>query len=353
MTKLTAAYRRCLRAIAVASVLAGAIPPSFAYADPAPRSVRSDRNEDIVRAFRDALACVSECKGAVAEHGHPPPAKGVPAEFSALLSTPAWKQSFLTMLGEMPPEFIRYGLIQPGEYPGLVMSGSLYYIVNRDGRTAYIYRFVGLPEGVPARRPKGNLDVIVDLEQREMAGIWNGPDDLSQYRFLGSANLLPSLIAYEAAGEAEIERATKISRAERPASVVLPLPADRWDYTRARLDYLASLVANGQINGARSMFYEGEQLRKKNEKPERVWYAIDASRTDCIKSVSPAARINMIRDNGFKEITRDATDSQGNLVKVDISYGDGPYVFTTTYYAAKETCMASLADERAVPDKYR
>jgi hypothetical protein len=253
----------------------------------------------------------------------------------------------------LSPEFMKYGVIQPSEYPSLVMEGTLYYMMKRNGRTLYIYRFVGLPEGLPARRPKGSLDVVVDPQRREMAGIWKGPDDLSQYRFLGSADALPPLIAYEVADEAEMEKAYKVSRTERLAPVAFPIPADRQDYTQARLDYLASLVANGEINGARSALDAGDQLRKRTEETSRTWYAIDVSRTGCIKSISPATRIKMIRDEGFKEMTSDATDDRGNLVKVEVSHGDGLYIFTNTYYATKEACMADFVKTQALPDKYR
>ena len=283
---------------------------------------------------------------------HPPLGISVPTKFSALISVPSWREQFQNMLGEMPPEFMKYGVIQPGEYPGLVMGGDVYYVVKRGGRALYIYRFVGLPEGLPARRPEGTLDVIVDPQQREMAGIWNGPHDLSQYRFLGSAAVLPQLIAYEIASEAETEKIHKVSLTERPASVVLPVPVDRKDYTQGRFDYLASIVTNGEINDARSEFYAGDQLRRKSTEPERIWYAIDVSRTGCIKSISPATRIKMIRDEGFKEVTKDTADALGTLVKVEVSHQNGLYVLTNTYYSTKEACMTDLTNAKTVPDKY-
>src|ERR1019366_1805734 len=98
----------------------------------------------------------------------------------------------------------------------------------------------------------GSIHVVVDPQDGKMAGIWNGPSDISQFRFLGSSEKLAPLIAYLVAGDAEMEKAGKVSRTERPAPVVLPIPEERFSYTRARLDYLSSLLANGEINGAHS-----------------------------------------------------------------------------------------------------
>ncbi len=157
--------------------------------------------------FEVAKSCFLDCT--VVNNSTHRQSKSPSDTFVSLLKDSFWSKVFVNLVKAFPPAFPGFALIGPDEeIQGLKMEGTLEVRVKRNGRVFYIYEKVGLPSGSHEnpRRPIGNLNVIIDFEHKEMAGLWNGADDLDQYQFVGSKELLGVLIAYEVAREAEIEK---------------------------------------------------------------------------------------------------------------------------------------------------
>jgi hypothetical protein len=343
-------YRKGWNAPVIETAAPGPIPTSTPT--PTPPQVQGGVRATTLT-LHEVLDCFAKCQVALINSEKPPPGLPVPVKFSDLLKVGSWKARFLQMLGDLPPEFMAFGVLKPGEYQGLYMSGSLIGTISSNGQMLYIYTQVGYPKGLPSREPNGLLDVVIDPKDGKMAGIWNGPQDLSQFRFLGSADKLAPLLAYLIASDAELERADQVSQAAQPAPVILPLPDGRVTYTRARLDYLGSLLVDGEINGAHSPFYAGDQVRKAQDALKPKWYAIELNRQYCIDGLSPAKQIEMIRDNGYEAHRKDTTDSLGKLVKVEISYDEGITTITRTAFTSMKACEEDLKQQKFIPQKYR
>src|SRR3546814_9983925 len=63
---------------------------------------------------------------------------------------------------------------------------------------------LGYPAQAGERRPSGIMYAVVDPRAKEMALLFNGGDDLSNYRFAGPEELNSYLLSYKIANEVEV-----------------------------------------------------------------------------------------------------------------------------------------------------
>jgi hypothetical protein len=302
--------------------------------------------------FSDAIQCLRQCEGNQIIDGGKNYAGRVPYRFSDYLSSqPESQELFLSALKKLPSEWMPLGVLGSGEGDQLSMDGWVTIVLKWKGREVYIYGRPGYVQGLPNRYPDGYINLAIDPTTKEYAGILNYNSNLSGYRFFGNKEILSFLVAYQAANEAETEKAYKISRTELPKPVQFPIPDERMGYTTDRLRYLASLYSAGSegITGAKSAYAAGDAGRASTESH---WFAASVS-GGCSESISPATRIQQIRDVGFQASTKDENDSAGNLKSVEVSYDEGLTTRYTVYYRNKSDCEAAVDAANSVPDKYR
>ncbi|WP_435627278.1 hypothetical protein [Candidatus Ferrigenium straubiae] len=304
--------------------------------------------------FADAKSCLKECIGQLPNYDSPDTEFAIPRKFSDFLKGTDYGQDrFLNLLEQMPPDFMKFGVIGPDEHPGLEMSGWISHRLERNGTPIYIYTHVGLPEGVPLRRRAGSLIVAVNPKTKEMATVFNGEQDLSHYIFVGSSNLLSFIVAYISASEAETEKAYKISSTQQTEILVFPIPNDRIVDVERRLIYLNSIYRNGEITGAYSAYNAGEALRKVPH--EKQWWVANSSFTECFESGGPAAKLDEFEGFTDKPRTQDYRNSSGNLAKVEVINATGSGQETVwTYYKEKSQCEAEQVNAtKSLADRYR
>lgn len=301
--------------------------------------------------FSDAIQCLRQCEGNQITDGGKTYTGPVPYRFSDYFSQPEGRELFLSALRELPPEWMPLGVLNDGEGNQLSMSGWITIVLRWKGREIYIFAQPGYVQGFPSRYPDGSIILAVDPATKEYAGILNYNSDLSGYRFFGNKEILPFLVAYQAATEAETEKANKISRTELPRPVQFPIASDRIADTGDRLRYLASLYRDNssEITGAKSAYAAGDASRASTESH---WFAASVS-GGCSESISPATRIQQIRDAGFQASTKDENDIAGKLKSVEVSYDEGLTTHYTVYYKSKSDCEAAVDTANSVPDKYR
>src|SRR3546814_18193882 len=103
---------------------------------------------------------------------------------------------------------------------------------------------------------------VVDPRAKEMALLFNGGDDLSNYRFAGPEELNSYLLSYKIANEVEVERAYLVGRQTMPEAPIFPIPDERLNDVLRRSYYLRSLYHNNAISSARSAYFAGNEKRK-------------------------------------------------------------------------------------------
>lgn len=81
----------------------------------------------------------------------------------------------------------------------------------------------------------------------------------------------------------------------------------------------------------------------------RQWYTADASATACIRSNSPASRIEMIQTFGKHAKTNDLPKGVVEVIEPTTEFKE----LVWTYYPDEATCMAALPVSQAIPSRYR
>jgi hypothetical protein len=261
------------------------------------------------------------------------------------------------LLSQWPGNFQPLLVKDPSERPNMDMEGSISYVIDFQGDPIQIYENAGFPKRSwtpgPYRRDPGTLTVAVDPKTKTMAAEFNGPEDLSEYRFAGDEKLIAVLLAYTAAEEAEVEKAYLKTPSGSPEDAVFPVPADRRGPAEARLSYLNSLYRDKHIVGARSAYDAGENAHRTS--PEKQWWAANSSLTACFETGGPAAKLDEFVGFTDKPRTQDFKDSNGKLIKVEvINSADGDVDTVWTFYKEKAQCETEQINAtKALADKYR
>lgn len=85
-----------------------------------------------------------------------------------------------------------------------------------------------------------------------------------------------------------------------------------------------------------------------------TWFISNLEGTNCFASKSPAERIEELRLNGNLPRTNEKRGQGGGLaVEVSIPINAGLEEKVWTYYASVADCQAAVAEDRAIPAKYR
>lgn len=302
--------------------------------------------------------CFKNCVGRPLDYRNPETQFVLPRKFKDFIATADYGLAGLrTLVSAWPENYMPLAVRAPSERNTMEMKGWTAYVMDYHGNPIQIYVQTGYPEKEwipgPYRRPPGGLMVAVNTSTKTMAAIFNGQEDLSEYRFAGDEKLLSLLVAYAVAEEAEREKAYLISRTQESGDVVFPIPAERIRRVEARLAYLSSLYANGQIRGARSAYDAGDDARK--IPPEKQWWAANSSFTECFETEGPAAKLDQFVGFTDKPYTRDHRDSSGKLVKVEVINAIGGGQGTVwTYFKEKFQCEAEQVNAtKSLADRYR
>lgn len=308
--------------------------------------------------FAAGRDCFKSCAGHPAGASQPDTSRVLPREFKDFLATTDYGLDKLVALVSTWPENYKPLVIKaPNERDTMEMEGFTSYVMNFQGDPIQIYVQSGFPKREwtpgPYRRPPGGLTVAVNPRTRAMAAIFNGQEDLSEYRFAGDEKLLSLLVAYTVASEAETEKAHLISRTQQSEGIVFPIPTERIARVEARLAYLSGLYLNGQIRGARSAYAAGNDARK--VPPEKQWWAANSSFTECLETGGPAAKLDEFVGFIDKPHTQDYRNSSGKLVKVEVINAIGGGRETVwTYYKEKSQCEAEQVNAtKSLADRYR
>ena len=78
------------------------------------------------------------------------------------------------------------------------------------------------------------------------------------------------------------------------------------------------------------------------------WFTADLNSTNCFLSGSPADRIRMIQDAGYRAETRDKADG---VVEVGYRQDDSNFRYWT-YYRSQQRCVSDLPRAQPIPGKY-
>jgi hypothetical protein len=108
-----------------------------------------------------------------------------------------------------------------------------------------------------------------------------------------------------------------------------------------------------RFNGVRYLSEKQEQFMKTQDQAKALvttptsrtnWYTFDVNHSSCFQTTSsPADRIRMIQDAGFRVQTKDLTNGA-------VEVGDDSTYWT--YFKNMETCTASLPRSQPIPSKY-
>lgn len=319
-------------------------PPSPSVEVPAPKPLQP--------LFAAARECFKTCVGHLRLPDTP---TALPEKFKDFLeNTDYGRDGLLALVKQWPENYMPLAEKKPSERDSMEMEGWIAYVIDFQGVPIQIYIQAGFPDKEwntgPYRRVPGSLTIAVNPTTKAMAAIFNGQEDLSEYRFAGDEKLLSVLIAYEAADEAETERAYKISAISRNDKLIFPIPSTKTVDAEKRLTYLNSIYVNGEITGAHSALDAGDKLREGDK-----WWSPDSSFTQCFNSGGPAAKLDSFVGFTDKPKTQDFKDSSGKLRKVEVT-NDEPNGTTTvwTYYKSKSDCESEqVHSTRSLADKYR
>lgn len=324
----------------------------------AAQSAKSTAKKDLSPLFKAARDCFTSCTGRLAGANQPETSRVLPREFKDFLETAEYgPDGLLKLVSAWPKDYEPLAIKAPNERETMKMEGFTSYVMNFQGESVQIYVQSGYParEWTPGayRRPPGGLMIGVNPKTQEMAAIFNGQEDLSEYRFAGDESVLSMLLAYSVAEEAEIENANLISRTLQREDAVFPIPSDRIERVEARLSYLNDLFSNGAIIGARSAYDAGDDARE--IPPEKQWWVANSSFTACFLSGGPAEKLDEFVGYSDKPYTRDFRSSTGLIVKVEVinSAGFGREN-VWTYYKEKAHCESEQVNAtKSLADQYR
>lgn len=282
----------------------------------------------------------------------------LPRTFKDFLgSDEAASKLFLSLVTQLPESFWPFAVKGEAERESMEMGGWTGYILNSGDDLIHIYGQVGYPEREwipgPNRRPPGSLTVGFSTKTNKMAIVFNGQEDLSEYRFVGDERLLSIITAYLAASEAETERSYLRSRSNFSGPTIFPVPTAQKDDAIRRLSYLSSLFDNGQILHARSAYSAGDDARR--TPPEKQWWVVNGGFTQCFEAGGPAAKLDEFVGFPDKPTTKDFRDRSGNLYKVEVIHSlrfgrDEVW----TYYRTQAACEAEQVNAtKNLADRYR
>jgi len=264
---------------------------------------------------------------------------------------------FISLVTQLPESFWPFAVKGAAERENMEMEGWTGYIMKSGDDLIQIYHQVGYPKrewtSGPNRRPPGSLTVGFSTATKKMAIIFKGQEDLSEYRFVGDERLLSIITAYEAASEAETERAYLISRSNFSGPVIFPVPSNQKDDAVRRLSYLNGLFNNGQIVNARSAYSAGDDARR--TPPEKQWWVVNGGFSECFETGGPAEKLDELVGVSDKPTTNDYRDGSGKLYKVEVihSLGFGREE-VWTYYRTKAACEAEQVNAtKNLADRYR
>jgi hypothetical protein len=180
-----------------------------------PLPIESAQAAKLAPIFEEAEACFTQCKGGGFGTSRSDQFK-LPYKFPDLLGKAQFQAGFDSLMGNLPAEFAGLGYLVENDREGLEMAGSAEaLLVTPGGRKIQIYGRVGYPDkqwadSTENRRPAGILTIAVDVANGEMAGIFNGPEDLSEFRFIGSETLRAPLLAYLVAEDFRLDNLTAL-----------------------------------------------------------------------------------------------------------------------------------------------
>lgn len=333
-------------------------PPQTATVEAPAPTVQPPAPKPLQPLFAAARECFKSCVGHPRGYRHPDTPIALPEKFKDFIDTTDYGLSgLLNLVSAWPENYMPLAVRAPNERDTMEMEGWIAYVMDYEGDPIQIYVQAGFPEREwtpgPYRRPPGGLMVAVNPRTKAMAAIFNGQEDLSEYRFTGDEKLISLLVAYGVAEEAEREKAYLISPTQQSEDVVFPIPAERIARVEARLAYLSGLYANGQIGGARSAYDAGDDARR--VPPEKQWWIANSSFTECFETGGPAAKLDQFVGFTDKPYTRDHRDSSGKLVKVEVVNAIGGGQETVwTYYKEKSRCEAEQVNAtKSLADRYR
>lgn len=312
----------------------------------------------LVPIFAGAKECLDRCSEVVfGKEDDQLPSK-LPRNFKDFLgSDPVYANAFLDLVKQFPQNYWPLAIKGVAERETMDMEGWTGYIIKDGNDFVHIYVQAGYPQREwtpgPNRRPPGSLTVAVNHRTKAMAVVFNGQEDLSEYRFVGDEALLSVVSAYMAAHDAETERAYLVSQTQQAAPTVFPVPeAKKPDVTR-RLTYLNGLINNREIFNARSAYAAGDDSRR--TPPEKQWWSPDSSFTSCFETGGPAAKLEEFIGFTDKPTTKDFRDGSGNLYKVEVlNYEGGGRERVWFYYRTKAKCETEQVNAtKNLADKYR
>lgn len=282
----------------------------------------------------------------------------LPYKFADAIKKPALRTAFEELVARWPQEYAGLARLLEDDRADLPFEGSTAtFLTTQSGRTVQIYFDVGYPakqwiNWQENRRPAGLLTVAVDVVSGEMAGVFNGPDTLSDYRFSGSEELLGTIIAYDVADDFLSEKLQELHYPENGPKLIFPQTADDLGKAMERLRYLGDYYRNGLITGTKTV---GEFKEEEAEAKGLYWYTPNSSFTECNRNSGPASFISSYEGHPDEVTTNDIRDEQGNLVKVEVVVPQGGGMEgVTTFYKSKERCLSEQVNRnRDLADRYR
>lgn len=206
--------------------------------------------------FQDAENCLKLCQGLGASSTSKLP---LPYKFANLIKNARFNSAYQKLIAGFPPNYIGLARLSADDPIDLDFNGSAGAVLTTaDGRRIQIYDFVGYVErhgdnAESAKRPAGILQVAVDLATGEMAGIFNGPDTLSDYRFSGDPSLYGALLVFLVANDNHMMKLQQLGFPENAPAIAFPLAGTDLTTVGDRLRYLATHFADGQITDTQSL----------------------------------------------------------------------------------------------------
>lgn len=355
-------FPRLCRGFALLAVLLAGCSDSSSPAKDEPAQAAPQSSAPAVKPlspmFAAAMTCLDSCvQVAYGREDEDLPTK-LPRKFKDfLIGDEAAAKTFNALVNQFPAAYWPLATKGAAERENMEMEGWTGYIIKSGDDLIHIYVQAGFPQREwtpgPNRRPPGSLTVGVSTKTKAMAIVFNGQEDLSEYRFAGNEALLSVVTAYMGAHEAETERAFLISRTQQSDPTVFPVPAAKKDDVVRRLTYLNGLIENGQIFNARSAYSAGDDARR--TPPEKQWWSADSGFTHCFETGGPAAKLDEFVGFTDKPTTKDYRDGSGNLYKVEvINYEGRGQERVWTYYRTQAKCEAEQVNAtRSLADKYR
>ncbi len=299
--------------------------------------------------------CLSACTGLTITRANTGDAK-LPYKFADLLKKPAFRSAFDALVANWPPELAGLAHLRVGDRNDLPMEGSAGMVMTTaTGRTIQIYDHVGYPKNwanMKERRGPGLLDIAVDIQTGEVAGVFNGPETLSDYRFGGPDDLVAALLAYSVADEFHSEKMRELGFPKNGPQLALPLSGEGLANASARIDYFAGYFQNGMIIGTETL---SGILEAKAEAAGEYWFTPNSSFTKCHKSSGPSAILDDLAGHTDRPSTKDFVDANGNLTKVEVINPDGYGNETVwTYYKRRSDCEREQVNRTSdLADQYR